>query len=324
MNFSQKWMSIKLPAILLLLVLPVLTWASGSPLVRSVPEWRMTQPILENDPLEIFKRLWAMGARGAVIQAKGVHEFERGYYFAIENWESVHISRQGNAVFLHDSQMLEYIQSLHKAGVGVVLHNRMVVGGFALTYDNDLFQLFASSMPKMAHQPFIVINPWTDVYLLNHEVIHNDDHRSGMATKLWQEILYRYSGQGRLRTEQLETLYFYIIEARAYLQELRFLLNFRRPIEWGGLDFNNPDWTPVGMLSGEVFRAIRVNALIETFNTSYASSMRALPASVRSRAIDLLSENIPDYFQRFDSQYRLRAAAETCSSFLLVNSPSFD
>lgn len=284
----------------------------ASPTASLVDPSILEEPVRSEDPLQIFKDLWHMGARGPLFQISNGGNGENGYYFAIDDWSPVRLKPGSPATFLNDRELLEQIKTSHRSGIEIVVHNRIPNGGFAVATDNVFFKIVAPLVKKLSNKPYIGINGYTNKYLLKHELVHHIDHKSGWSAHLWAEIKTKFPD---VEESRLEKIYYYVVEAKAFVAEIQLLKTLNDVVEWAASESNSDEWAPIELKVGPSFRNERVEHLADGFNEIYAGRLRDLSPEILLKARPILMK-IPGFLEYFDADYRLLPTKIGCSALL--------
>ena len=266
----------------------------------------LERPVTEDDPLINLKYLWRDGVRGPVFTLNGEYSGQNGVFLAPDDWSAARARNLDSAIWWTDPDLLAAIKTNAAAGTTIVIQNRNELGGFAVAPENDAALSLKPILPRLAARPFVVLNGYSNLYFLQHEMVHHLDHESGLS----QEVIDRINDlfdDPALTQEQITRLVFYITEARAYHLQLIGLLLNRRPTEYFATA-EDDERTKVSAVGGPEFRRYRFAQDIYMYNAGHVKRYRALPDWMRARVEHLLSIYIPNYPRDFVSTGEMNQA----------------
>ncbi len=160
------------------------------------------------------------GGKGDLIQYDGAGK-SVGFYIQVSQLPVLDSSL--NDLLRRDERIAKEVQKILNQGIPVFYSHvgRGVVARVNHTgmniYDDAKACAYLGNAPA-----FIEMNSYTDLYSLRHEVLHYNDIKSGLFDGL-NNVLKPLEANGYIQKDELEAIYFFIIEQRAYADQVSSL-----------------------------------------------------------------------------------------------------
>ena len=160
------------------------------------------------------------GGKGDLIQYDGSGK-SAGFYIQVSQLPAFDLSL--NDLLRRDERIAKEVQKILNQGIPVFYSH--VGRGVVARVNHAGMNIYddAKACAYIGNAPaFIEMNSYTDLYSLRHEVLHYKDVQSGFFDDL-NGALKPLEANGYIQKDELDAIYFFIIEQRAYADQVSSL-----------------------------------------------------------------------------------------------------